>query len=646
MIAAIYARKSTDQNGIANDEKSVTRQIEHAKAYAAQNGWAVYDEYLYVDDGISGAEFVKRPGFLRLMNALEPKPAFQVLIMSEESRLGREQIETAYALKQIITAGVRVFYYLENRERTLESPTDKLLLSVTAFADEMEREKARQRTHDALVRKARAGYVAGGSVYGYDNIEVTLPDSVTGKPKRLHVERRINEAEAAVIREIFEKAAAGWGPRRIAHDLNARHVPAPPPRRAGRPRAWAPSTIYAMLTRSLYRGEVVWNRTRKRNAWGIKHQTGRAEAEWVQLEVPALRIVPEPLWQAVRERFRDTRASYLRATNGQLWGRPANGIESRYLLTGLAQCGLCGGSLIVHSRASGSRRANAYLCSYSHLRGKTVCPGGLLLPMDLTNEAILKTVEQDILHPEVVRRAMRLVISELNAPADTLVPHRTGLQAELTVLEQELSRLTAAVAQGGDLKPLLDGIQAREQRRHVTQTELAGLEGFRPVAARDLQTLQREVEGRLTDWRGLLRRQVTVSRQILRKLLVGRIVFRQREDGVYEFSGQASLGRLLAGIVCTKAGVAPTGFEPVYDPGWRRTAGPDGARAGAPGRDDHRGEPWPTSSATCSRRSVSAALRSRTASSPPGTPSRWPRTGSLGPGSARTTRARHGAAAP
>jgi hypothetical protein len=29
--------------------------------------------------------------------------------MSEESRLGREQIETAYALKQIIQAGVRVF---------------------------------------------------------------------------------------------------------------------------------------------------------------------------------------------------------------------------------------------------------------------------------------------------------------------------------------------------------------------------------------------------------------------------------------------------------------------------------------------------------------------------------------------------------
>jgi site-specific DNA recombinase len=566
MIAAIYARKSTEQNGIGDEEKSVTRQIEHAKAYAAKNSWVVVEDYIYMDDGISGAEFVKRPGFLRLMNALKPKPPFQILIMSEESRLGREQIETAYALKQIITAGVRVFYYLEDRERTLESPTDKLLLSVTAFTDEMEREKARQRTHDALVRKARAGYVAGGSVYGYDNVEVTLPDPATGKPKRLHVERRTNEAEAAVIREIFEKAAAGWGTRRIAHDLNNRGVPAPPPRRAGRPRAWAPSTIYAMLTRSLYRGELTWNRTRKRNAWGIKRQTGRAEAEWVQLEVPGLRIVPEPLWQAVRERFRDTRASYLRATNGQLWGRPANGIESKYLLTGLAQCGLCGGSLIVHSRAAAGRRAHAYLCSYHHLRGNTVCPGGLVLPVESTNDAILAAVEREVLHPEVVQRAMRRAIDELNAPSDTVVPRRTALQAELGVLEQELSRLAAAVAHGGDLKPLLEGIQARELRRKALETELAGLAGLQPVTTRDLQQIQQDVEARLADWRGLLRRHVAQSRQILKKLLVGRIVFRRRDDGVYEFSGQASLGRTIAGLACTKAVVAPTGFEPVFQP--------------------------------------------------------------------------------
>ena len=83
MIAAVYARKSTDQSGIADEQKCDARQVEHARAYAARKAWTVADECVYVDDGISGAEFANRPGFLRLMNALKPRPPFQVLIMSD-----------------------------------------------------------------------------------------------------------------------------------------------------------------------------------------------------------------------------------------------------------------------------------------------------------------------------------------------------------------------------------------------------------------------------------------------------------------------------------------------------------------------------------------------------------------------------------
>jgi hypothetical protein len=36
MIAAIYARKSTDQTGVADEQKSVARQVGHARQYAAQ----------------------------------------------------------------------------------------------------------------------------------------------------------------------------------------------------------------------------------------------------------------------------------------------------------------------------------------------------------------------------------------------------------------------------------------------------------------------------------------------------------------------------------------------------------------------------------------------------------------------------------
>src|SRR4029079_10597779 len=135
--------------------------------------------------------------------------------MSEESRLGREQIETAYALKQITDAGVRVFFYLEDRERTLDSAMDKVMLSLSNFASEMEREKAKQRTYDAMLRKAKAGHVTGGKVFGYDNKDVLAPDG-----RRLHVVRTINSTQAAIVRRVFELYAANLGLTRIAKTFN------------------------------------------------------------------------------------------------------------------------------------------------------------------------------------------------------------------------------------------------------------------------------------------------------------------------------------------------------------------------------------------------------------------------------------------
>ena len=287
MVAAIYARKSTDQNGVAHEEKSVTRQIEHAKAYAKRKGWMVLDEHIYVDDGISGAEFANRPGFVRLMNALKPVPPFQVLIMSEESRLGREMIETSYALKQIVQAGVRVFYYMEDRERTLDSPTDKVLMAVNAYAAELEREMARQRARDAAVQRARSGYSTGGRCFGYRNVRTD-----TG-----HVVREVDDAEAVVVRRIFKLCTAGKGIRRIAKTLNAEGAPAPRPRR-GRPRGWAPSSVRAILYRPDYRGEFVWGKSQKRDTWGQVRYQRRPEAEWIRVGAPELRIIDDELWEA------------------------------------------------------------------------------------------------------------------------------------------------------------------------------------------------------------------------------------------------------------------------------------------------------------------------------------------------------------
>src|SRR5574337_814327 len=215
MIAAIYARKSTDQNGVADEAKSVTRQIEHARAYAEQKGWTVAEEHIYADDGISGAEFEHRPGLQRLLSTLQPRPPFGALVVAEESRLGRETLETGYLLKRLLSSGVRIFSYLDNRELRLDSATDKMVAVVKNVAADLERDHARARTYDALVRKARAGFVAGGSVYGYVNVRT--PEGV---------KREIHPAEADVIRKIFHRYAEGAGLRTIARELNALGLPA------------------------------------------------------------------------------------------------------------------------------------------------------------------------------------------------------------------------------------------------------------------------------------------------------------------------------------------------------------------------------------------------------------------------------------
>jgi hypothetical protein len=50
MIAAVYARKSTDQVGVADEQKSIARQIDHAIAYAACKGWTVSEGCVFVDE--------------------------------------------------------------------------------------------------------------------------------------------------------------------------------------------------------------------------------------------------------------------------------------------------------------------------------------------------------------------------------------------------------------------------------------------------------------------------------------------------------------------------------------------------------------------------------------------------------------------
>lgn len=563
MIAAVYARKSTEQAGVADEQKSVARQIEHARAYAVGKGWTVADEYVFVDDGISGAEFAGRPGFVRLMAALKPRPPFQVLVMSEESRLGREAIETAYALKQLVTGGVRVFFYLEDRERTLDSPTDKIMLSLATFADELEREKVRQRTYDTMARKAKAGHVTGGACFGYTNVRV-----MTAAGERSHVAYQVNEPEADVVRQIFTLCSRGLGLKRIAKRLNEAHAVAP--RRRGRPAAWAPSSVREALQRELYRGRRVWNVTRKRDSWGQDRRKTRPEAEWFMIDMPELRIVPDALWRAAHAQLE------ARATIYRQWceaGKPGGGlrdgrdVRAKYFLSGFGQCSCCGGSMQAVSSTGGSkRRIRRYACSMYWNRGTTVCTNRRMAKMDAADTAIAELLRREVLLParleRAIERAVRMIQDE-----HTVRDRRGELERKLAAVERELANLADAVAANGAVPAILKAVAKRERDRQQLRSDLDACASA-PVPLVPNDVLRRRLRGFLKAWALALDGNRAEARQLLDVALGGRIRFEPVSEGGYLLHVPIAFDKVLTAVVpelgaaVPNEGMTRAGIEP------------------------------------------------------------------------------------
>lgn len=89
---------------------------------------------------------------------------------------------------------------------------------------------------------------------------------------------------------------------------------------------------------------------------------------------------------------------------------------------------------------------------------------------------------------------------------------------------------------------------------------LEGLE--RAAVTWDRTKFAESLRGSLEDWRGILEGNPVQARQILRKLLIGRLTLSPtvREDGrYYEIAGQVSYGRLLTGIIGVVQGLVPPG---------------------------------------------------------------------------------------
>jgi site-specific DNA recombinase len=521
MLAAIYCRYSSDRQR----EASIEDQSRNCERRAESEGWTITQRY--ADSAISGSTS-DRPGY-RGMLADAESGRFQALLVDDLSRLSRDQVEAERTIRRlehwgIIIVGVSDGYDSRSKSRKVHRGVRNLLNEV--YLDDL-----REKTHRGLEGQARRGNNAGGRCYGYRHVpieDLNRLDSL-GRPVVVAVRREIDPEQAEWVRWIFDRFAAGKSPNWIAGELNRLNVPSP---RGG---TWASSAIYGspgkttgILRNPIYIGRYVWNKS----AWIKDPDTGkrirreRSVDEWIEVDMPELRIVSQTLWDSVQARLnRQTKRSL--SVRAALHQRARTGPPMRHLFSGLLKCAACGSPFVTVGN-------NRYGCSGHKYRGTAVCQNRLSVKRSIVESRLLASVKNDICNSdalEIFTRETRRLLQEYAASAAPNIEH---LRNRLAEIEKKIGNLINAIAAGTFSPALQTALEKHESEkidilREIEEAEASRLErapDFLPRVSEIYFEMVSELEESLSD-------DTDRARECLRCLIGDEILIRPAASGKY-----------------------------------------------------------------------------------------------------------------
>ena len=474
---ALYARYSSDNQNAA----SIEDQFRVCREQAAREGWRVVGTYQ--DAAISGASVTLRPGVQALLQDAR-HGAFDTVLAEALDRISRDQADVAALFKHLRFAGVEVV-------TLAEGAINELHVGLKGTMNALFLKDLAAKTHRGLRGRVEQGKSGGGLCYGYDVVKNT---DHMGEPVR--GERRINEAQADVVRRVFRDFAAGISPRALARRLNAEGVPGP----AGA--LWTDSTLRGhakrgtgIINNELYVGRLVWNRLRyvKDPTTGRRVSRLNPEDQWVVKEVPELRIVDDPLWQAVKDRQNALAVKYakvIEATRAAQANRLNATHRPRSLLSGLLVCGCCGGSYAL-------RGQNRYACSHHVMNGS--CANSRTITRTALEERVLAGLRDRLMAPEVAAEAMRSYVEETNRLNRQ---RRVAGEADRTALaevEKKIAEIVTAIEDGGYTRALTDRLRKLEAEQDALTERLASAPVDLPDIHPNVAGIYRRKVERLSD---------------------------------------------------------------------------------------------------------------------------------------------------
>ena len=204
LTVAYYARVSTDKDEQIN---SLGNQKRYFEDYIAANPhWRFAGGY--VDEGISGTSVEGREQFLKMIEDAK-RGRFDLIVTKEISRFARNTLDSLRYTRELLRCGVGVYFQNDNIN-TFDKDAELRLTIMSSIAQDEVR-KLSERTRFGFKRAQENSVLLGqNNLFGYNKVDGRL---------------EIVEPEAAVVREVFERYAAGdLGLRAIANDLDSRGV--------------------------------------------------------------------------------------------------------------------------------------------------------------------------------------------------------------------------------------------------------------------------------------------------------------------------------------------------------------------------------------------------------------------------------------
>lgn len=457
--AAIYARVSSDQQ---KEEKTINSQTAALVAFAKSEGYSVPDEWIFQDEGYSGASLV-RPGLERVRD-LAAEGQIQAVLALAPDRLARKYAYQVLLVEELARNDVAVVFIKAPQSDT---PEDQLLLQFQGMIAEYERAQILERSRRGKRHRAKQGEasVLSGAPYGYRYVK-------KNEDRAAYYE--VIEAEAEVVRQVYELyTREGLSIGAVTRRLNEIAVPT----KKGGAR-WERSTIWAMLRNPAYRGMACFGKTqlapRQRvNNRALRERGGpsaRSSAthelpreEWIEIPVPAL--VDEATFALAEERLTDNKKHAARRT-----------IEPS-ILQGLVHCRQCGYALYRTSTRSSARKIPYYRCLGSdawRYEGRARCDQRPIR-LDLLERLVWSEIVRLLEDPSLIEAELnrRLEAARNSNPSKR---REETLNRELSQAQKRMERLVTAYQEELlSLNELRRRMPELRQREQTLQTELQSL---------------------------------------------------------------------------------------------------------------------------------------------------------------------------